>query len=97
MANISTVAQAETMSLAIKTITGVQPVINYTGENAEILFNKSDIPALQTFIKNQMAKKQAVRINFLPVVAPIALKIAAPYLAAAIVVIYLAGRNKLPI
>lgn len=72
MASTAIVSKAELYAKGIQAITGERPVINYYADHAEIRFKPSQVKKLRESMES--GKPSEVKIDFLPIAAPIVLK-----------------------
>lgn len=95
MASIQTIAKAKTTGLILKNLLGIEPEYQYFDSYVKIYYSKENLPKVQDRI-NQIAANSSkpgdVRIDFLPMVAPMALKKVAPFAIGAIVTGYILGK-----
>lgn len=95
MASIQTIAKAKTTGLILKNLLGIEPEYQYFDNYVRLYYPAENLPKVQDKI-NQIAvnssKPGDVRIDFFPIVAPVAIKKVAPYAIGAIVAGYLLGK-----
>lgn len=95
MASIQSIAKAKTTGLILKNLLGIEPEYQYFNDYVRLYYSKENLPKVQDRI-NQIAvnssKPGDVRIDFVPIVAPAAIKKIAPYAIGAIVAGYLLGK-----
>lgn len=86
--------KAEAVAAAIKAATGVRPVIRDAGKYAEITWGPADQVALRSWIDKQLTKRPTGDIRFVlgPVVHPLVLKKALPFLLGAMAAGFLLSR-----
>jgi len=92
--SLTTQIEAEALSLALEMATKIKPFVTYYDDgHAEITFNEKDIPSLQSQIENLIKKPPGnVKLNYEPVVFPVALKKIIPAALLLIAGGYLLGR-----
>jgi hypothetical protein len=86
--------KAEAVAAAIKAATGVRAVVRDAGKYAEITFGPADQVALRAWIEKQLTAKPSgdVRFNLGPVVHPLVLRKALPFLLGAAAAGFLLSR-----
>lgn len=96
MAQSITKIKAEGIALAINQILGFRPTVVYSENYAEIKFTPDQERIARAWIENQMSKKGPpgdIRINLVPIVLPLLLTKAFPFLAGAAGVGYFFGKK----
>lgn len=95
MASIQTIGKARATGLILKNLLGIEPEYQYFDDYVRLYYTKDNLPKVQDRI-NQIAinssKPGDVRIDFVPIVAPAAIKKVAPYAIGAIVAGYILGK-----
>lgn len=89
-----TVVKAEALAVALEQATGQKPIVQDMGEYVRVYWNKSDHPAVQGRIEKLISKKEPgdIRLEWMPVVAPVAIKKIAPYALVLLGAGYLLGK-----
>ena len=89
-------AAAQGIALAAAAATGIKPQVINRGTYYEVAWvNPADQVAMRQFIRTQLTKPSVpgeVRINFLPVIAPLALEYLVPAVAILVLLGYVGGR-----
>lgn len=95
MASIQTIAKAKTTGLILKNLLGIEPEYQYFDNYVRLYYSAENLPKVQDKI-NQIAinssKPGDVRIDFIPMVQPLAIKKIAPFAIGAIVTGYILGK-----
>ena len=95
MATVQTIAKAKATGVILKNLLGIEPEYQYFDNYVRLYYTKEDLPKVQGRI-NQIAinssKPSDVRIDFVPMVAPIALKKVVPYAIGAVAAGYILGK-----
>jgi hypothetical protein len=92
--SITTDIRAELISAAVQQITGEKPILTKTESYTQISFTEGQKAKLQAFLRNQLEPKPAgdIRIDTMPIIAPVALEKALPYLLGIAAVGFILGR-----
>ena len=77
MAQDITILKTELFATAIQKLTGERPAVNYFPNYSEIYFSKNQAKKIQEMIEKE--KESDIRIKFMPVIIPIAIKKLLPY------------------
>ncbi len=95
MASLQTIAKAKTTGLILKNLLGVEPDYQYFDNYVRLYYSKENLPKVQERI-NQIAinssKPSDVKIDFLPIVAPAAVKKVLPYALGAVALGFVLGK-----
>lgn len=96
MATVQTIAKAKATGLILKNLLGIEPEYQYFDNYVRLYYSNENLPKVQSRI-NQIAinssKPSDVKIDFLPMVAPLAVKKVAPFAIGAIVIGYIIGKH----
>lgn len=97
IAPLNAVLKAETASFGIEKLTGVKPYIKYSPAQTDIFFSKEQLPAARKNLNALFSRKappgEALNIHFMPVIAPMLIKQAAPVLLGALFLGIILGRE----
>lgn len=95
MASIQTIAKAKATGLILKNLFGIEPNYEYKDNYVRLYYRPEQLKGVHGKI-DQIAlnstKESDVKIDLLPIVAPIAVKKVAPFAIGAIVAGYLLGK-----
>jgi hypothetical protein len=93
MAEAVSIAKAQAAGLALQTVFGVQPSFLYNPDHVRIYFEPDRLKTVQTKIASMAtAGPSDVRVDWLPLVAPLAIKKALPFAVGLLVAGYLFGK-----
>lgn len=96
MASIQAITKAKATGLVLKSLFGIEPKYQYFDDYVRIFYSNEDLPTVHAKV-NQIAagskKPGDIRIEFIPIVAPIAIKKVLPYAIGAIVAGYILGKT----
>lgn len=95
MASIQSIAKAKALALALQKITGVEPSLSYETDHVLIYYQPDRLKQVQTYVEKIAAsgkKPGDVRVNWMPVVTPFAVKKAVPYVLGILAVGYVLGK-----
>lgn len=96
MATVQTIAKAKATGLILKNLLGIEPEYQYFDNYVRLYYSNENLPKVQSRI-NQIAvnssKPGDVRIDFMPMVAPVAIKKIVPYAIGAIAIGYILGKT----
>jgi hypothetical protein len=91
-----TILKAEGILFAIEKLTGARPYIRYSPSGADIYFTPAQVASVRPVVTALLEKKPApgdnINIHAAPIVAPIILKKAAPFVLGILVVGYILGK-----
>lgn len=92
--NVTTQIKAQAIGVLVQKITGEQPKIIDRGTSAYIDFTPAQQIKLREYLRNQLKPRPAgdVQINAAPILIPVFLEKAAPYILAIAAAGFLAGR-----
>lgn len=94
MASIETVSKAKALSLVLGQLTGATPVITNYQNYSELNWNPTQQKMIAQKIENELNKKRNpsdVKVNIAPVVVPLVIKKALPFVAVGFGVAFVAG------
>jgi hypothetical protein len=91
--------KAQAIAQAIGKATGMTPDVIDNGDYSSITFTREQVKFFQNYLNNQIKRVKSIppgsiRIDAAPVVLPVVLKQAAPYVLGSLLVAYLLGRKK---
>lgn len=92
MADSNIILKANLYSLAIKKLTGEEPIIIYYKDRAQINFTKSQAIKIQKMLTSK--ETPDVKINLFPVILPIIAKKVLLYTAITLISGYIVGKLK---
>ena len=94
MADFLTNTKAQALAVALEQATGEQPIVQDMGNYIRVYWGETQYPAIRQRIEKMISKKEPgnIRVEWIPVVAPIALKKVAPIALALIGAGYLLGK-----
>ena len=94
---VANIAQAEVTAQAIKALTGgIEPKTVYRKDYVELTFSPADSQKVRAIIEAKLKEAPgSVRLDSLPIIAPIVIKRAAPWAIVALIVAYLMGKGKI--
>lgn len=89
-----TLTKGKAVGFALEQVTGKEPVVQDMGDYIKIYWKDEDIPAITKKINDITSKEEKgdIRVDWMPVVAPIAIKKALPYAVGILVVGYVLGK-----
>jgi hypothetical protein len=95
MAALMTAAKAALLNQAIKQITGEEAILDEQADYVRISFTPSQQVKLRAFLNNQLKPKPPgdLRIDVMPVVLPLAIQKAAPFVLAVFAAGVLVGKK----
>lgn len=95
MATVQTIAKAKATGLILKNLLGIEPEYDYQENHVRLFYSGNNLNKVHEKI-NQIAttskKPSDVRIDFVPLIAPIGIKKALPYALGAVAIGYLLGK-----
>jgi len=95
MATVQTIGKAQLFGAALKQITGVEPSYIYEDNFVRIYFEPDRLKQVQAKLQKMAASGPSdVRIDWFPIVSPIAIKKAAPFAIGLLAAGYLLGKIK---
>jgi hypothetical protein len=90
------ILKAEGTALALEKLTGQKAYISYSPSGADLYFTKTQIKTITPIIRALIAKKPSktdnINIHMVPILAPIILEKAAPYILGCLAVGFLLGK-----
>lgn len=96
MASIQTIGKAKATGLLLKNLLGIEPEYQYFDNYVRLWYPQEDLKRVHERV-NQIAvnssKPGDVRIDFVPIVAPTAIKKIVPFAIGAIVAGYILGKT----
>ena len=96
MPSTALILQAEGINLAIEKLTGEKAYIQYSPSGADLYFTPDQVQRARPFFTAILEKKPSgtdnINIHAEPIVAPIILKKAAPYIIGLVIVGYILGK-----
>jgi len=95
MATIQNIAKAKTTGLILKNLLGVEPEYQYYNDHVRLWYPKESLPAVHEKINTiavNSEKPSDVRIDLVPMFAPIGIKKVLPYALGAVAVGYVLGK-----
>jgi len=93
MANPMTVAKTQAISLALNSIVGSSPTVEYTDTYGKISFTPDQVSKLQSMMQSTGSEADDVQIDFLPVILPVLVKKALPYVLGLLALGIIIGRK----
>ena len=89
-----TLTKGNAVGFALEQVTDKKPVVQDMGDHIKIYWKDEDIPAITKKINDIISRKEKgdIRVDWMPVVAPIAIKKALPYAIGILVVGYVLGK-----
>ena len=95
MATVQTIAKAKATGLIHKNLLGIEPEYDYQDDHVKLHYTGSNLNQVREKI-NQIAttskKPGDVRIDFIPMIAPVGIKKALPYALGAVALGYILGK-----
>lgn len=95
MATVQSIAKAKTTGLILKNLLGVEPEYQYYDDHVRLWYPKEALPTVHERINNiavNSSKPSDVRIDFVPMIAPIGIKKVLPYALGAVAIGYVLGK-----
>lgn len=95
MATVQSIAKAKTTGLILKNLLGIEPEYQYYDDHVRLSYPKEALPQIHEKINTiavNSSKPSDVRIDFIPMVAPIGIKKALPYAIGAVALGYVLGK-----
>jgi len=93
MANVTTIAKAQVAGAALNQVFGEQPAYDYQSDYVRVYYEPDRLKQVQSRIEQMaISGPSDVRIDWLPMVTPFALKKATPYIIGLVAVGILLGR-----
>jgi len=91
---LSRAATAESYAAALEKMVGVPAAVRHVANYSEVYWSRENIPAAQSWLNRQLSpgKPGDVRVDFGPVVYPVAARRALPYVVGLLVAGYVAGK-----
>lgn len=95
MANVQVIAKAKATGLIMSKMLGVEPDYEYAENYVRVYYQPDKLQTVQGNV-NLMANKKdgEIKIDWLPIVQPLIIKKALPYLLGAGLLVYLISRKK---
>jgi hypothetical protein len=93
MSTLLAAGKAEALALGLGQLVGQTPMVDSSGPVAKVYWTKEQIPAVKTWVDNQMSKQGDVEIDFLPVALSYALPKVLPWAIGAVILIYILGKS----
>lgn len=92
--DITTKLKAEGIAIALEAAVGKKPSVADMGDHIRIYWDKQDYPLIQSKVSKMIQKRDPgnIRIEWIPVVAPIAMKKVLPVAAGLLVVGFIIGK-----
>lgn len=89
-----TTAKAQAVSVALEQATGVKPTVQDMGDYIRIYWNEVDRPGIQAKIEELISREEpgTIRVEWMPVVTPVAIKKLLPYAALLVGAGFLIGK-----
>ena len=91
-----TMLKAEAVALAIEKLTGEKPYISYAPAGTDLYFTPAQVekikPVLTALIDKKPTPADRINIHAAPIVAPIILKKAAPFIVGLVALGYVLGK-----
>lgn len=95
MASIASIGKAQLVGAALQKITGQEPSYIYNDDHVRVYFEPDRLKSVQKQLAEMATSGPGdVRIDWLPIITPIAIKKAAPYAIGILVAGYLLGKLK---
>jgi hypothetical protein len=82
MSSVTAMLKANALAAVINQLTGANPIITDTGDVQRVSFSPADQVAVRSWLESQMRAAMVpgdVRVDYLPIVLPIAIKKALPF------------------
>lgn len=93
MAQITTIAEARGYGLLLKQLFGVEPSYYQASDHVKVYYDADKLPQVQARIASMAESGPAdVRISWFPMIAPIAVKRAVPYIIGIAALGFLLGK-----
>jgi hypothetical protein len=93
MANITDIATAQGYGFLMKQMFGVEPDYDYQGDYVRVYYSKDKLPGVQRNIEGMSAEKPgSIRVDWFPMVAPLAAKKAIPIAVGLVAVGFILGK-----
>lgn len=95
MAAVQSIAKAKATGLVLKNVFGIEPQYQYLEDHVRVYFKPEDLPTVHAKINELFVKGKTpsdVRIDYLPVISPIAIKKVLPIAIGTLVTGYLLGK-----
>lgn len=92
--NLVTTAKAQALSIALEQATGERPEVQDMGDHIRVYWNTVDHKSIQSKIEKMISKKEPgeIRVEWLPVVTPIAIKKLLPLALGLVAVGFVVGK-----
>lgn len=95
MATLQTIAKAKATGLIMSKMLGVEPDYEYYDNYVRVYYQPDRLKTVQQNVNNMANKKDSeVRIDWLPIVQPVIVKKAVPYIVGIAVIGYLLTRKR---
>ncbi|MFA5211979.1 MAG: hypothetical protein WC406_01455 [Methanoregula sp.] len=91
MASIETIGRAESLSSLIGRVTGIKPSQRIEGDQVVLYYEGSDLDRVREMV-SRIRPMDDIRLEYLPVIAPMAIKKAMPYALGLVAIGFIAGR-----
>lgn len=95
MANITAITKAQALGLAMQKITGIEPSYDYKPDHVLVYWQPDRLKRMQGYVEKLASsgrKPGDVRVNWMPVITPFAIKKAVPYIVGMLAVGYILGK-----
>lgn len=95
MADIRSIAKAQALGLALKKTTGIEPSYVYETDHVLIYYEPDRLKQMQEYVEKIAAsgrKPGDVRVNWMPIITPFAIKKAVPYVVGILAIGYFLGK-----
>jgi len=95
MASIQSVAKAQTAGKLLKAITGIEPEYIYYDDYIRVTYKKEDLQEVQRKVSDLILNTSSdsdVKIDYFPIVAPVAIKKIVPYALGLLLSGYIIGK-----
>lgn len=93
MASLQAIAKAQASGLALKQMFGVQPDYEYLPDHVKVYYTPDKLLQVQNKIASMStAAPGEIRIDWVPMVAPLAIKKSLPFAIGALVAGYIVGK-----
>jgi hypothetical protein len=87
-------ATAESYAVALEKMTGVPVAVRHVADYSEVYWTPQNVPAARSWLNRQLSpgKPGDVRVDFGPVVYPVATRRALPFVVGLLLAGYVAGK-----
>jgi hypothetical protein len=95
MASLQSITKAQGVGLLLKKLTGIDPVYEYGPDYVRIYYHPDKLKLVQKALEKVSASGPGdVRVDWFPMVVPMAIKKAIPFAAGLLLIGYLIGGRK---